>query len=464
MLTKLKEEFGNKKADLMREELTAEHAYEMIMQQLADNTENAKHEVSKKTTARAETQQMKAEAEGDLAATTRERDEDQKYLDEATSLCSQKSDDFKSRQQLREEEIATLKQAIEIISSSSVAGAGEKHLPSLLQASAKGGSALAQLHNGQQSPLQERIASFLADRARLSGSRLLSQVSQRVAADPFKKVKKLIQDLISQLMQEATSETEHKGWCDTELTTNKQTRDKRTEEVNSLTSEIEDLTAQIAQLTQELSDLATGISELESAMAKATADRTASKSANEKTIEDAKAAQVAVQQAMAVVKEYYAKSAQATALAQQTPAMDAPETFEKPYQGMLPEGGNVVDFLEVILTDFTRLESETTSSEATEQDEYEKFMFESKKDKALKENESKHKDGSKTDKEGALHSAEQELKTTQEQLSAAVAYYEKLKPTCVDSGITYEERVRQREAEIQSLQEALKILSGEDIA
>ena len=42
-------------------------------------------------------------------------------------------------------------------------------------------------------------------------------------------------------------------------------------------------------------------------------------------------------------------------------------------------------------------------------------------------------------------------------------YYEKLKPSCVDAGLSYEERVKMREEEIQSLQEALRILSGEDI-
>eukprot|EP00408_Alexandrium_pacificum_P003044 CAMPEP_0171230658 /NCGR_PEP_ID=MMETSP0790-20130122/39510_1 /TAXON_ID=2925 /ORGANISM="Alexandrium catenella, Strain OF101" /LENGTH=688 /DNA_ID=CAMNT_0011696877 /DNA_START=86 /DNA_END=2152 /DNA_ORIENTATION=+ len=464
MLVKLKDEFETKKSELMAEELKAKHAYEMIMQQLTDNTENADHEISKKTTLRAKTQQSLAEDQGNLAATTKERDEDQKYLDDATGLCSLKAEDFKSRQALRAEEIKTLEQAISIISSSSVAGAGDKYLPALLQARARAGTSLAQLQGGQQSPLQARIASFLAERARLSGSKLLSQVSQRVAADPFGKVKKLIKDLIVQLMEEATAETEHKGWCDTELTTNKQTRDKKTEEANALTAEIEDLTAQIAQLTQDIADLAAGVKELDASMAKATEDRTASKEANEQTVKEAKEAQVAVQQALAVLKEYYAKSAEATALAQQAPADDAPETFDKPYKGMLPEGGNVVDFLEVILTDFTRLESETSTSEATEQDQYDKFMFESKKDKALKENESKHKDASKTDKEGALHSAEQELKSTQGQMKAAMNYYDKLKPTCVDSGITYEERVRRRQEEIQSLEEALKILSGEDIA
>jgi len=304
--------------------------------------------------------------------------------------------------------------------------------------------------------------SFLNEQARKSGSRLLSELALSAQANPFGKVKKMIKDLIVKLMEEGTEETEHKGWCDTELTTNKQTRDKKTADVNELNSNIEDLTATIAQLTQDIADLAAAVKELDAAMAKETEERNAAKAANTQTIKDAKAAQVAVEQAMAVLKDFYAKSATATALVQQ-PASDAPETFDKAYTGMGASGGGVVDFLEVILTDFSRLESETTSSEAQEDDEYKTFMQESKKDKALKENESKLKSGTKTDKESALQQANTDLKTTQEQLDKALEYYEKLKPTCVDSGITYEERVKRREEEIVSLQEALKILAGNDL-
>merc|ERR1740121_1759376 len=122
-------------------------------------------------------------------------------------------------------------------------------------------------------------------------------------SNPFTKVKKLIKELISKLMEEATSETEHKGWCDTELTTNKQTRDARTEDISNLNGEIEDLTAEIAQLTQDIADLSAAVKELDEAMAKQTEDRLTSKDKNQRTIKEAKEAQVAVEAAMSLLKD-----------------------------------------------------------------------------------------------------------------------------------------------------------------
>lgn len=462
ILEKLKLEFSNKKTELDMEELNAQHGFEAIMQQLADNIENAEHEIGKKKDSRAETAQLKAETEGDLAATTKERDEDQTYLDDTNTLCTTKAHDYEQRQELRAAELKALKEAIDIIGSQSVAGSGEKHLPQLLQIRQSG--SLAQLRNGQDNPIQERIAAFLDERAKSANSRLLALVATRVAADPFTKVKKMIKDLIVKLMEEATAETEHKGWCDTELTTNKQTRDAKSAEVAKLSAQAEELTSTIASLTDEIAALTEDISDLTNAMAKATTERAKSKSENAQTVKDAKDGQLAVTKAIAVLKEFYEKASEATALTQQSPGEDAPETFTGAYKGLMPEGGSVVDFLEVILSDFARLEAETTNSESTEEEDYEKYMFESKKDKALKENDKSHKEETKVNKESELHSTENELKVTQEQLDKAMTYYEKLKPTCVDSGITYEERVKRREEEIVSLQEALKILAGADIA
>merc|ERR1711976_997420 len=105
---------------------------------------------------------------------------------------------------------------------------------------------------------------------------------------------------------------------------------------------------------------------------------------NEETINDAQEAQTAVAQALTVLKEFYAKAAEATALLQQQP--EAPAIFDSEYKGMQAENGGVVGMLEVIQSDFARLESDTSATEATSQKEYDEFMTDSKVDKAQKEN------------------------------------------------------------------------------
>jgi len=173
---------------------------------------------------------------------------------------------------------------------------------------------------------------------------------------------------------------------------------------------------------------------------------------------------VAVSNALAVLKEFYAKAAEATALVQQPSAMDdAPETFTTGYKGLGAESGGVVGMIEVIASDFSRLESDTTSAEEQAAAEYKEFMNDSEVDKAMKTTDASNKQKTITRKSGELTETKKDLKGTQEELDAALAYYDKLKPSCVDSGVSYDERVARREEEIQSLKEALKILAGEDI-
>merc|ERR1719203_2758974 len=159
--------------------------------------------------------------------------------------CEQKASDFESRQQLRSEEIEAIAKAIEILSSDSVTGHAEKYLPTFAQ---KASSALAQLRSSAANAPQQRAADFLRDRANQLNSRVLSALSVRVADDPFAKVKKMIKDLIVRLMESANEEAEHKGWCDTELSTNEQTRKEKTQSVEVLHAEIDQLEASIAKL------------------------------------------------------------------------------------------------------------------------------------------------------------------------------------------------------------------------
>merc|ERR1719321_2536175 len=392
-----------------------------------------------------------ATAEGELLDTTTTRDDDVKYLEDVTATCDQKAKDFESRQELRAEELEAIQKAIDIISSNAVQGAAEKHLPGLLQTK---GSALAQLRTGSHSPAQYEVAAYLRGQARQLDSRVLAAIAVRVEKDPFKKVKKMIKDLIDKLMEEATAEASHKGWCDAELATNEHTRKEKTEAVETLHAEIDDLTASIALLTEEITELSLAVSDLDAAVEKATAMRQKEKAKNAATSKDAQEAQTAVAQAITVLKEFYAKAAEATALVQQ------PEVFDKPYKGMGGNAGGVVGMLEVIQSDFARVQAETGPAEAAAAKEYKVFMFTAKKDKADMQRDIGHKKTKKSNEEAAVVEQKVDLEGTQKELDAALRYYDKLKPSCVDSGVRYEERVAQHKEEIQSLQEALKILNG----
>jgi hypothetical protein len=126
---------------------------------------------------------------------------------------------------LRAEEIEAVEKAIEILSSGAVVDASEKHLPQLVQL--KKSTSLAQFRSMSENPNQMRVAAYLKAQGSKFNSRVLSALATRVEADPFKKVKKMIQDLIVKLMDEAAAESEHKGWCDTELMTMNRHEKKR---------------------------------------------------------------------------------------------------------------------------------------------------------------------------------------------------------------------------------------------
>merc|ERR1719262_936887 len=103
-----------------------------------------------------------AAQKGDLADTSAALAEDEKFLQDLNAECEQKSFDYQARQTVRQGEIEAIGKAIEIMSSPDVAGAGEKHLPGLVQK----GVSLAQLRSTvhAKSDVLESVSNFLMQR------------------------------------------------------------------------------------------------------------------------------------------------------------------------------------------------------------------------------------------------------------------------------------------------------------
>merc|ERR1719284_1575197 len=114
--------------------------------------------------------------------------------------------------------------------------------------------------------------------------------------------------------------------------------------------------------------------------------------------------------------------------------------------------------LEVIESDFARLEADTKAAESSAQKEYEEFVADSTADKNKKATDIEHKTAKKQDESQALTLTQEDLTGTQGELDAALQYYDKLRPSCIDAGVSYEDRVARREEEIESLKNGRRSL------
>mmetsp|Transcript_79941 Transcript_79941/g.258505 ORF Transcript_79941/g.258505 Transcript_79941/m.258505 type:complete len:673 (+) Transcript_79941:38-2056(+) len=467
MLEKLTGKFKDQRLALQKAEMNAKSNYEMLLQQLTDNIRTDESRSSEKSASKAGTLSDAANFKGDLEVTEKIKAEDEKTLSDTKASCNAKSVEFEQNQVTRAEEIKAIKNAMEILSSDAVSGNSETHLPSLPQVNAKG-RALAQLRSSVQNDgdVRQKAAAYLQGRAKDLGSRYLSVMASRVTEDPFGKVKKMLKDLIVKLMEEANSEADHHAYCTSELATNKMTREDKSSEAEKLSADADQLTATEAQLASEITELSDAMAELQGARAEATKNRGEEKATNTKTIADSKEAQVAVEQAIAVLREFYGKETDASSLLQAgktgAAATAKRSTHREPYTGMGSSSGGILGLLDVILSDFARLETETSSSEDQAQSAYEKYMNESDEDLAVKGTTVEHKASKKQQTEESLRSTQKELSLTQQELDAALSYYDKLKADCVDNNLSYEDRVSMRKDEIQSLKEAMRILNGEE--
>ncbi|CAJ1405721.1 unnamed protein product [Effrenium voratum] len=451
LLEQLKTKFEGERETLETEEQAKKHSFQLLAQGLEAQLAQSKKELESKTQFKAKRLQEKASGEGDLAEARGTKESDVKYSTDLKATCDKKAAAFAERQALRKEELEALSKAKDVMAAPTVAGAAAKHLPSLVQKTAL---AFLRMH----SPVgQEQVARFLQQRASQLNSRVLSAAAARAGADPIAKVKTMIEQLLVKMQEQANEEATKKGWCDAELKTNTATREEKADASEALQSEIDGLTAAITKLGEEGADLQMELTELAAAMAQATDLRTKEKAKNAATVKDAQEAQKAVAEALSVLKEFYAKAGEATSLVQTN--AKKPEVFgDEPYQGMSGESGGVLGMLEVIQSDFARLQAETESAEEAGKKEYDEFMEDSKVDKATKTKSAEHKAGKKSSKSQELTMLEGDLQGTQKELEAANTYYEKLKPDCVDTGVSYAERKAQREQELKDLQTALDML------
>merc|ERR1719217_546293 len=265
MLKKLQDDFRKQSKQCDKEEMNAKHAYDMVMQDLTTSITHANADIEAKSAEKEKKSEQIAEDKGLLAATMKDKAQDEKTLSDLEAECSQKAESFKEKQQLRTEEIDALNKAIEVLSSPEMA-AGAQHL-SLTQ----NGTSLVQLRSSSkgaaaQEGIRHKLKEFLMARAKKLNNKQLGLLAEKIAADPFAKVKKMIDEMITRLLEEANADAEQEGFCDKELGTNKITRDKLTSEIDELQAAIDEGQSMIMKLTEDIASLTKEVAELDAAI------------------------------------------------------------------------------------------------------------------------------------------------------------------------------------------------------
>jgi hypothetical protein len=303
--------------------------------------------------------------------------------------------------------------------------------------------------------------------ARNHHSAALAQLASRIStvlrfggADPFSKVKSLIENMIAKLEKQADEEAAEKAFCDEQMAKTERKKSELEEDVAKMTSRIDQAAADSAKLAEQIKALEAELAALAKEQAEMDKIRQEQNADYQQAKADLELGLSGVRKALDLLRNYYGSAAMLQddsrfGAFMQQPAK--PETFSKASGA----GGSVINILEVCESDFATNLAKEETEESDAAADYEKVSQENAVTKTTKDQDVTYKSQEKKARDNtvAMYSADRE--TTNKELSAVLDYYGKLKDRCIGKPETYEVRKARRAAEIQGLKQALSILEDE---
>jgi len=500
----LQKDFQSKKDSVEQEEGQNKKDYTETMKNLNQDKKDAEETLKTKTGEKEEADKKVAKAQENMDLTAEALADDRSYLKDLTMKCELKGREYDQQSKMRADEITALKAATEIIKDKVKDNADDANKRAALVQTPKEESnaqiAAEELEEANQeenidgvsfvqvsSPrtrihafmqqsskdttnakLQQRVMDSLMQKAKELGSPALTALALRMSADPFVKVKRLVQDLIQRLVQEAADEATKKGWCDTEMGKATKTRDQNFDKSVDLNANLMSLEAQKASLEEEISNLTVEIADLTDSLEKTTKFRSDEKAENEDTVSKADAGLAATKDAYEVLEDFYKKSSKAKAELVQIKKVsllqikaspideDAPDSGKGgAYKGNQQKAGGILAMLDVIISDFDRTLKVTKENEKQALAEFNSFSKTSKTSIASKESQKTNAESSLKSTDNQITEDMNSLEKHVKMLDDTLKELEDLKPACVDTGMSYAERVQKRKDEIEALKKAL---------
>jgi len=444
-LADLQEKAESSLSEARKTEVNSRHAFELLRQSLNDELKVQNDALSSTKKQLSASSEVKATAEGDLASTTKDLNEDESYLKELSRNCQKRAQDSEVSQKSRAEELKALAEAKKIISESTGGAAERQYAFVQIRSSSKTGD------------LFDQVAKKIKIMGRKDNSSMLVQLAGQIRAavsmnaDPFAKVKGLIKDMVQRLITEAAEEAGHKEFCDRETAQNEAKRDKLQAEENKLSTRIEKAVAGVATLKQQVAELQTALANIAKSQQQIDAQRAAEHEEFVKSHADFTQGVDGIRSALKILREYY--QTEGASLVQE------PTTSVHAASG--DAGNGIISILEIAESDFARSVAESQAGEDDAVEVYESTTQANKVSTATKKAAVEGKTQESARLQQLISDATSDRDGVQAELNAVLEYLEKLRPQCTTEPQSYEDRKARRESEIEGLKDALNILENE---
>jgi len=427
-----------------------------------------------------------ASARSDLVNSEASLKDDQVYMKDLTSMCETRAKDWDQRSDLRAKEINAITQALGVLRSDvkgrdtlvnkrallqqhvpaqMVQISAHSIVPSLLQEGLKVSTGVA----AREAKAQSAVLALLQQEGMRLHSTLLSGAASQIQGNPFTQVKGLIQKLIERLIAESAAEATKKGYCDEQLGKARKDRAFRLEETQGLNQELSELELKEDELDAEITELEGDLVQLRTDLNLTEQQRDIDRIANHNTIKEANEGLKAVQNAILILKVFYKDAAKAAVFSQISPvdedlaAQSAGAGFSGAYNGQQTGAKAIFGLLEVIESDFDRTVRVTTQEEAEAQAAFILYDRNARSDISAKDEKRELNEEDLTTTRNTISKKMVDLQTAQNLLDAALEELEALVPTCVDTGMSFDERTAKRQEELTALGQALCILDTDGI-
>jgi len=465
VLEQMREDFKRNLMEATQEEEEALNTFKSLTEAKKKEIAAGTEETNEKSGRLAGQKQQGADYKADLEDTSASLTGDENTFVELTENCKAKTAEHEAAKNARNEELAGISQAVKILNSDEALELFKKTLP----------SPEAEAASFLQTRLRRRHINAMMSR-RAPSSVSFAQVAMHTNyAEPqidLTPLKKSAGEMIGNLSEEQVDDDSKMKLCKQELATTAEEKKALSTALLQAESRMGVISNEVASIQEQMKEVQKEIAELDMAVQEATLQRKKEKTEFTSVMSELTMSSDLLLKARQVLEKMYKppEAEEKPAFVQESSTFDdslnqflsqAPETAGA-HQKQGAAGMGAVGLLSTLITDIKHQQTAEEKEENDAQAEFDKYMEDTSAAKTAKKEDITSMEAAVSRLEETLQDQKTVHSETQDEMDSVVAKEHALHAECDFLLENYEEIKKARTDEIESIKNAIAILSGAD--